>query len=389
MSDAATKPGTDPQNRSKHSASWFARNWQWLIPSISLACIVFCCGLPTGVVYLFRSLENSESPFVAMPVKWIEQSDEANEALGGPIEFGEPTQFDVFRDGTPFVVVEFEAVGPDGSGDVSVYYDVKRGRNKAIVTSALLTLAKQDREIDLLASSGLPEYVDPAVEKQRRYRADPLNHLYALEDSPDTVRQKLMDHIQALQREKAALQADFATIPPPNDLESLSDVQTRLEEAKADRSKELTAIQRATRQRLGPDNQPTELYRKEMYAQNPTTVCLYREVSESEQEVVRLMTIENRDGKDPLVKQARAEAEKKRDLLRLHHSSWYKSEESRQLPEQMQDKIRRRDELSRELSALREEQHALTIKRSRIGQIETRLRQIDAQMAETRERLKE
>ncbi len=87
--------------------NWLSRNWKWLVPVVGLGMLLACIACVALVATtVFGTIKSSEPYQQAMDI--IQQSPEAAEALGTPIQAGF------------FVGGSIQVTGPTGGAELSI-----------------------------------------------------------------------------------------------------------------------------------------------------------------------------------------------------------------------------------------------------------------------------
>jgi hypothetical protein len=120
--------GRDLQSHEQKPRGWWKRNWKWLVPTLFLFMIIFCCGCPGGIfVGVVGIMRNSEPYLMAM--EKIQANPEAQEAFGQPI-----------RDDSWMPLGEIKQELIDGSGNAELRWALAgpKGKGKAYVKARMV-----------------------------------------------------------------------------------------------------------------------------------------------------------------------------------------------------------------------------------------------------------
>lgn len=147
MSQHPSETETSYQDAGEAKPGWFSRNWKWLVPTIILVPVLFCCVVPGVLMLVFKDeLVNMVDAYIE-PIALAEENAAAQAALGTPMMPGEPVE-ETTSDATTIALV-YPISGPDGSGEIRAEFSIANPI-EPVLTSAVLTVDDTGETIDLL-----------------------------------------------------------------------------------------------------------------------------------------------------------------------------------------------------------------------------------------------
>ncbi len=153
MMSHVNDPNLPPAYAQPPRKGWFGRNWLWFIPTVVLLPICLCGGLCVGVPY-FAMRGLAESGAYKIALETVQQSAEAKEALGEPIE-GKLIPFGAVVEaggGAKEATIGFQVQGPKGSGIVASKSRKDAGTEQWVLTELIVSPTNGGQPITIVSS---------------------------------------------------------------------------------------------------------------------------------------------------------------------------------------------------------------------------------------------
>jgi hypothetical protein len=126
--------------------SWWSRNWKWFVPVVGLGMIVVCVGcIALMMTTVFGAMKSSH--VYQQALIRVQESAEAREALGAPIEPGF------------WVSGSVEVSGPSGSADLAIPVSGPKGSGTVYVVATKSAGEWEYRTLQL-APNGSSDRID-------------------------------------------------------------------------------------------------------------------------------------------------------------------------------------------------------------------------------------